>query len=158
MSTPIDAIGSVLNQQAATTTPNNTINQNDFIKLFLSQLQFQDPLQPVDNEQFLAQLAEFSNLQQTTQTSQNTQGLMVLNSSAQALSLLNQVVTVQDTQDSGTTIGTVSAVSFNSSGPTLSITPTDGGPTVTGISLSQITQVAPLSSASSSSSSSGLNQ
>ena len=60
---PVDAIGSVLNQQDTTVTRQNTIDQEDFIKLFLSQLQFQDPLEPVDNREFLAQLAQFSNLE-----------------------------------------------------------------------------------------------
>jgi flagellar basal-body rod modification protein FlgD len=40
---PVDAIGSILNQQDASVTRNNTIDQEDFIKLFLSQLQIQDP-------------------------------------------------------------------------------------------------------------------
>ena len=59
---PVDAIGSILNQADTTVTRQNTIDQEDFIKLFLSQLQFQDPLEPVDNREFLSQLAQFSNL------------------------------------------------------------------------------------------------
>jgi len=70
---PVDAIGTILNPQSATATQQNTIDQEDFIKLFLSQLQFQDPLEPVDNREFLAQLAQFSNLEQTRRTSQNTE-------------------------------------------------------------------------------------
>ena len=54
---PVDAIGTILNPASATATQQNTIDQEDFIKLFLSQLQFQDPLEPVDNREFLAQLA-----------------------------------------------------------------------------------------------------
>ena len=41
----VDAIGSVLNPQDASVTRNNTIDQEDFIKLFLAQLQFQDPVE-----------------------------------------------------------------------------------------------------------------
>ena len=63
---PVDAIGNVLNPANPGTTQNNTIDQNDFIKLFLSQLQFQDPLEPVDNREFLAQLAQFSSLEKLT--------------------------------------------------------------------------------------------
>ena len=137
---PVDAIGSVLNQQDPRATTQNTINQNDFIKLFLTQLQSQDPLQPVDNREFLAQLAQFSNLEQTRQTSQNTEGLLVMNSSAQALSLLGKTVDIQ-TQGAATT-GSVIAVTFTSSGPELSIK-SAAGPVLTNIRLSQVSLVKP---------------
>ena len=135
---PVDAIGTILNPQSATATQRNTIDQEDFIKLFLSQLQFQDPLEPVDNREFLAQLAQFSNLEQTRQTSQNTEGLLVMNSSAQALGLLNKKV---ETEARGAiTAGTVTAVTFTSSGPELTIQ-TTSGQVLTKIRLSQITLV-----------------
>jgi flagellar basal-body rod modification protein FlgD len=137
---PVDAIGSVLNQSDASATRQNTINQEDFIKLFLSQLQFQDPLEPVDNREFLAQLAQFSNLEQTRQTSQNTEGLLVMNSSAQALALLNKTVDVQ--VNGAAVTGSVIAVSFTTSGPELSIQSTSG-PVLTSIHLSQISLVKP---------------
>lgn len=144
MSVPVDAIGSVLNPQSGAVTANNSISQDDFIKLFLSQLQFQDPLQPVDNQQFLAQLAEFSNLQQATQTSQNTEGLLVMNSSAQALALLGKVVQVQDTQDTGSVTGTIVSVAFDSSGPSLTIDTGSVGGDIPGVRLSQISIVQPV--------------
>src|SRR3990167_6745434 len=137
---PVDAIGSVLNQQDSTVTRSNTIDQEDFIKLFLSQLQFQDPLEPVDNREFLAQLAQFSNLEQTRQTSQNTEGLLVMNSSAQALGLLTKTVEVQGS--GAATTGSVIAVQFTSSGPELTIQ-TTAGPVLTAVRLSQISLVKP---------------
>jgi flagellar basal-body rod modification protein FlgD len=137
---PVDAIGSVLNQQDGSVTRNNTIDQEDFIKLFLSQLQFQDPLEPVDNREFLAQLAQFSNLEQTRQTSQNTEGLLVMNSSAQALALLNKTVEVQVNGAANT--GTVIAVQFTTSGPEISVQ-TTAGPVLTAIHLSQVSLVKP---------------
>jgi flagellar basal-body rod modification protein FlgD len=137
---PVDAIGSILNQQDTSVTKNNTIDQEDFIKLFLSQLQFQDPLEPVDNREFLAQLAQFSNLEQTRQTSQNTEGLLVMNSSAQALALLNKNVEVQ--VDGAANTGTVIAVQFTTSGPELSVQ-TTAGPVLTAIHLSQVSLVKP---------------
>ena len=137
---PVDAIGSILNQSDASATRQNTINQEDFIKLFLSQLQFQDPLEPVDNREFLAQLAQFSNLEQTRQTSQNTEGLLVMNSSAQALALLNKTVEVQ--VDGAANTGSVIAVNFTTSGPELSVQ-TTAGPVLTAIHLSQVSLVKP---------------
>ena len=136
----VDSIGSVLNPQSAAATQQNTINQEDFIKLFLSQLQFQDPLEPVDNREFLAQLAQFSSLEQSRQTSQNTESLLVMKSSSQALSLLNRKIDVQG-QPLPTT-GTVIAVEFTNTGPNLSVQ-TSSGQVLTGILLSQISLVKP---------------
>lgn len=137
---PVDAIGSILNQTDTSVTRQNTIDQEDFIKLFLSQLQFQDPLEPVDNREFLAQLAQFSNLEQTRQTSQNTEGLLVMNSSAQALGLLSKTVEIQGT--GAATVGSVIAVNFTSSGPELSIR-TTSGQVLTSVRLSQVSLVKP---------------
>lgn len=134
----VDAIGSILNAQNTATTKQNTIDQESFIKLFLSQLQFQDPLEPVDNREFLAQLAQFSNLEQTRQTTANTEGLLVMQSSSQALALLNKTVTLAG--GIGADTGTVIAVQFTNAGPELSVQ-TTGGQVLTSVRLSQITLV-----------------
>lgn len=130
----------------ASPTPNQsvtnkqTISQEDFIKLFLAQLQFQDPLEPVDNREFLAQLAQFSSLEQSRQVSQNTNDLLSMNAASQAVTLLNKQVEVQGLAVPFT--GTVIAVSFTQSGPALSVR--DGAGVVTpDIRLSQITLVKP---------------
>ena len=114
---PIGAIGTVLNPTDVNQTRQNTIDQEDFIKLFLSQLQFQDPLEPVDNREFLAQLAAFSSLEQQRLVTQNTEGMLVMNSSDQALSLLGKTVQVKGSTGSGEVI----AVKFTEAGPRLSV-------------------------------------
>ena len=47
-------------------------NENTFLKLLVSQIQNQDPTQPVDSSTFLTQLAEFSQLEQLIQINRNT--------------------------------------------------------------------------------------
>lgn len=42
----------------------STLDSNAFLTLFVTQMQFQDPLQPMENSEFLAQLAQFSSLEQ----------------------------------------------------------------------------------------------
>jgi len=135
---PVDAVGGTINPQDATLTKKNTINQEDFIKLFLAQLQFQDPMEPVDNREFLAQLAQFTALEQSRQTSENTNGLLTMNASTQAISLLNKQVEVQGL--SVPLIGTVTAVSFTSSGAMLSVRSATGEVSPD-IRLSQVTLV-----------------
>ena len=74
------------------------------------------------------------------QTSQNTEGLLVMNSSAQALQLLNKTVEVQS--DGAANTGEVIAVNFTTSGPELTVQ-TTAGPVLTSIHLSQISLVKP---------------
>ncbi|QDH70141.1 flagellar hook assembly protein FlgD [Marilutibacter alkalisoli] len=137
---PVDAIGGVVNPQDATLTQNNTIDQEDFIKLFLAQLQFQDPLEPVDNREFLAQLAQFTALEQSRQTSQNTNDLLSMNATSQAIALLNRQV---DVAGMGVPLsGTVIAVQFTTSGPQISVRDSEDQ-VITGVRLSQVTLVKP---------------
>lgn len=46
-----------------------TLNQSDFLRLLTTQLTFQDPLAPANNEAMLAQMAQFSSLAATTESS-----------------------------------------------------------------------------------------
>jgi|WetSurMetagenome_2_1015567.scaffolds.fasta_scaffold105708_2 flagellar basal-body rod modification protein FlgD len=64
----IDSVGSSqqTSQQVASTVSKATseIGTSQFLQLLVAQLQNQDPLNPVDNQQFIAQLATFSSLEQ----------------------------------------------------------------------------------------------
>ena len=136
----IDAIGSIVSNGSASNEGRNTIDQEGFIKLFLAQLQFQDPLEPVDNREFLAQLAQFSNLEQSRQLSMNSEALLTMTSASQALTLLNRKVEVS--QAGGTTVsGTVTAIQFTATGPDLTVDV--NGSVLTGIRLPQVSLVRP---------------
>ncbi|WP_326832532.1 flagellar hook capping FlgD N-terminal domain-containing protein [Alicyclobacillus mali (ex Roth et al. 2021)] len=101
----------------------NSLNENDFMQLLVTQLQNQDPLNPVDNTQMLAQLAQFSALEEMTQVAQtDAQVLSAVQSLGSEMSLLmahsliGASVTVQDA--SGNQVqGTVSSVTMNQGSP-----------------------------------------
>lgn len=136
---PVDAVGSVLGATNPLSAP-NTISQEDFIQLFLAQLRFQDPLEPVDNREFLAQLAAFASLEQSKQTTDAIENLLQMSSSDQALGLLDKVVSVG--LSTGAVVGNVTAISFTTGGADLTVQPNSGAP-ITGIRLSQVSLVQP---------------
>lgn len=135
---PVDAIGSSLTS-SATGVSQSSLTQDDFIKLFLTQLTFQDPLEPVDNREFLAQMAQFANLEQARISNENSSNLVSMNATSQSLGLLGKKVAIEGA-GTGSVIGAVSSISFSASGPLLTITKTDGS-VIPNVRLSQISLV-----------------
>lgn len=131
----IESIGAVLGASRPV-LDRTGLGQDDFLKILLTQLSFQDPLKPLDNEQFVAQLAQFTSLEQSRQTTENTDLLLQVETVAQSLRLLGR--TVQVRTGSGSSVGRVTVVSFDEAGtPRLSIA-TDSGAFLTDIGLSQV--------------------
>lgn len=92
----------VLYQEQSTTlkeTGTNTgLGQDAFMKMFLAQMTNQNPLDPMDNTEFTAQLAQFSSLEKLTQIADSLDGIGRLEaaySKTQALSYLGKEVTVK---------------------------------------------------------------
>jgi len=65
-STAAAGTASALTGAAPATTGDQTISEGDFLKLFIAQLQNQDPLSPMEPNELTAQLAQFSSLEQLT--------------------------------------------------------------------------------------------
>lgn len=63
------AAGTQTNAAAVTAATGDLANQNVFLKLLVAQLKNQDPSSPADPTQFITQLAQFSELSNTTQMS-----------------------------------------------------------------------------------------
>ena len=114
----IDAIG-VAGQSDSKVPANASISQESFLKILLTQLRFQDPLKPMDNQQFVAQLAQFSALELTRQSGEKLDTLLSLNATGQAIGLLGQQVEVRG--QSGAGVGEVIAISFAAGEARLSV-------------------------------------
>lgn len=79
---------------AATTIANNSVNNlgiNDFIQLMTTQLKYQDPTQPQDSTQFVAQLAQFSTVSGVQQMNTSITSLIDQMKSSQALNATSLV-------------------------------------------------------------------
>ena len=69
--TAINSTGMTSNASSVSLTKGTTMGKQDFLKLLVAQLQHQDPLQPMENTEFVAQLAQFSSLEQQISTNDN---------------------------------------------------------------------------------------
>lgn len=132
-------IQSVGGANFAPTTPASSVNLDDFLELFVAQLNYQDPLEPVNNREFLAQLAQFSSLELNRQGNDNGLSLLAIGSSDQALGLIGRSAEVS-TLNGEPFIGDVTGVSFSQQGPVLTLR-NSSGEILTDITLGQITVV-----------------
>ncbi len=114
----VEAIGTTTST-ATSATQAAGISQDDFMRIMLTQLRFQDPLKPADNQQFVAQLAQFSALEINRQQSEKIDTLLTIQSVDQAIGLIGRNVSVQT--DTGSVFGSVTTVSFSTGQPRLSV-------------------------------------
>lgn len=108
------------------------------LQIILTQLTYQDPLKPMDNFQFVSQLAQFSQLQQSQSLNDQVTTLLTAQAATQATTLLGRNVDVA--QGVSKASGVVQAVSFTANGPQITIRTSDGQ-TIANLSLGAVTQV-----------------
>lgn len=116
-------IGSIA-ASSATGAAGNTLGLQDFLKILLTQLTYQDPLKPMDNQQFMAQMAQFSTLEQTQRLNDQLQQLTDNQAALQSVGLIGRTVDVKTA--SGTTSGVVASLSLQGSVPSLTLTLPNG--------------------------------
>lgn len=103
---------------AASRVPQKTLGQNDFLKLLATQFTVQDPMKPMEDTAFIAQMAQFSSLEQSKTMAQDMALLRADQQRTAANSYLGHQVTVDDGK--GKTItGDVSAIDTSGAEPKL---------------------------------------
>lgn len=106
-------IQKIIDQSTSKTSTRNTgsLGKDDFLNLLVTQLRYQDPLQPTDDKEFIGQMAQFSSLEQM-------QNMNTSLTSSKAFSLVGKYVTANvvdsTTKETTTVEGTVTSVKMDS--------------------------------------------
>ena len=114
-----------------------TLSLQDFLQVLTTQLTYQDPLKPIDNQQFMAQIAQFTTLEQTQQLTTTSQTIATAQAAQQSIGLIGRKVNV--TTSAGPQSGTITAVDLSGSAPAFTLTTATQA--LTGIAFSQISSV-----------------
>ncbi len=94
------------------------VNELDFLKLFIAELSYQDPLKPMDNREFMTQMAQFSALQEARDTNETVNQLKNQQIQTQAISLIGKRVELHNNDKQ---IGEVTSINFVQGVPELNI-------------------------------------
>jgi flagellar basal-body rod modification protein FlgD len=119
-----------------TDAPSKDLDKDTFLKLLVAQMKYQNPAQPADATQFLAQTAQFTTVEKLTNIETSQQSLLTAQLQLGAANLIGKTVTyaVPDTskpvdkdgnQPTKLLTGVVTAASFTGSTPTLKVGDTD---------------------------------
>lgn len=124
---------------AITRTPVQTLGQEDFLNLLVAQMSQQDPMNPQKDTEFIAQMAQFSALEQSKSMQQDMAAL-------RANTLLGNIVTVNDDlKDTGINTGVVEGVEIEKGIANLIV---NDGTTSSRYLLSDVRQIYPATSGS----------
>jgi flagellar basal-body rod modification protein FlgD len=119
---------------ASSSSTDPLLDKNAFLKLMMTQLQDQDPLNPSDPSQYLNQLAQMTSVEQETNVASTVAQSAAEQNASAALSLLGHSVSYTDANGDAQT-GLVQKVDFSGSGPSLTVAG------VSGISPSAVSEV-----------------
>jgi flagellar basal-body rod modification protein FlgD len=129
-----------LNSSPATTTQaasgkNAEMGKDQFLKLFVAQLQHQDPMNPMQDSDFMGQMASFSTLEQVSNMANENARIAQSLTTTSAVNLIGRDITWVDEDDVSHT-GKVEKVATVDGKPSLTVGGTEG------VDPSSITQVA----------------
>lgn len=91
----------VASRQAATSPSTATATYDNFLKLLMAQMKNQDPTEPMKSTEYMAQLATFSQVEQTVQSNAKLDALLASAALTQADTVIGRTVTTADGKVSG---------------------------------------------------------
>ena len=123
---PVDGVSSftpvseaMAARTAAAATPPDQFGKDTFLKLLVAQLRYQDPTNPTDGSQFLAQTAQFTTVEKLNEMAQLGGESLAAQQVLSASSLVGRGVTYAG--DAGDVTGTVTAARLTADGPVLTV-------------------------------------
>jgi flagellar basal-body rod modification protein FlgD len=129
MTTPIvgniaDYVGKTPAANAKSGGANDDLGKDTFLKLLVAQLKYQDPSNPADSTQFLAQTAQFTTVEKLNDLAKAEQDLLGAQLRFSASNLIGRTVSYTEKGDDKgdkTVTGVVTAASFAGATPTLKV-------------------------------------
>lgn len=103
-------------QNAPSYQDRTQLGKDDFLKILTTQLENQDPTNPLDNKDFIAQMAQFSTLEQMTNLSQSFDSFVKSQTDTQMSrfsAVIGKEITWEDPSTQVQSIGLVSGISLN---------------------------------------------
>ena len=101
------------------------LGKDDFLKLMLMQMRNQDPLNPMDNQAMLSQMAQFTSLEQMSNLNENFSNQAAVQGFMEATQLLGKEIEIVDPssspEDPGTMKSKVKSVRFTDEGPVMTL-------------------------------------
>ena len=107
----------------AATTPSTNLSGVDsttFLQLLVAQLKYQDPMNPAQGTEFLAQTAQFTMVEKLTSLAQQSSDSLAAQRAVEATSMVGRTITYTDA-NGATASGVVSGVTLAATGPTLTV-------------------------------------
>lgn len=92
-----------------------TLGKDDFLKLLVGQLQNQDPMQPTDDQSWITEMAQFSQVEQTANVADSTNKILSSLDATRALSLIGHKVAYSDASGNAQ-MGVVDRIELSASG------------------------------------------
>ena len=107
-----------------TSNASSSLKLEDLLQVLLTELTHQNPLKPVDNKDFMGQIAQFASLDSSQRLNQSIDQLLALQAINQSVGLIGRPVSA--TTQIGTINGTVRSMSLEGGLPRLTIETADG--------------------------------
>jgi len=90
----------------------SSMGKDDFLRLLVAQLKYQDPMKPMEDKDFMGQMAQFSSLEQINNLAQSMEGMRASNQVSQSVALIGHSVTYVDAKTGLEATGVVDSVTL----------------------------------------------
>ncbi|MEW5692657.1 MAG: flagellar hook capping FlgD N-terminal domain-containing protein [Candidatus Hydrogenedentota bacterium] len=137
----VASISSSINNRTetkATEAIQKTLGQDAFLKLLVAELKHQDPLEPKNDKEFIAELAQFSSLEQMTNLNKKFEQMLIAINTTSVVSMLGKIVEGVDSEGAKIT-GIATSVRYQENKPYVSLRQNDN--TIVEIPIENVTQV-----------------